>query len=184
MPPTNPRPHRNPRSLAARAATAQRSSGLDLRRSTVLLAGLGGVLVALALAVLPWYDDAAGSSIVGGSYRDLRDVETLAELYGLHAPLVLRLYFDWLPAALLVTAIALVAATAGPPALRRPARIASPILAAASMVTTCWALQNLWDRVGGRGGFSIAGDSRIGMWGGLAGFALLGVAGALGLRRR
>lgn len=184
MPSSDARQHRNPRSLAARAAAERQSSRLDLRRSAVLLAGLGVVLVALALTVLPWYDNAAGSSIVGGSYRDLRQVETLAELYGLPAPLVLRLYFGWLPAALLIAAIAVVAATAGPPAVRRPARIAAPLLGAASVITTCWALQNLWSRVGGRGGFSIAGDARIGMWGVLIGFALLALAGALGLRRR
>jgi hypothetical protein len=184
MPPLDPRPHRNPRSRAARAGVAQPSSSLDLRRGSVLLAGLGVVLVALALAVLPWYDNSAGSSIVGGMYRDLRDVETLGELYGLQAPLVLRLYFGWLPAALLVALIVAVAATAGPARVRRPARIAAPILAAASVLTTCWALQNLWHRIGGRAGFSIASDSRIGMWAVLLGFALLGLAGAVGLRRR
>ena len=178
------RPHRNPRSLAARADAARTSPRLDLRRSAVLLAGLGAVLVALALAVLPWYDSSAGSSIVGGSYRDLRDVETLAELYGLRAPLVLRLYFGWLPAAFLIASIAAAAATAGPPVRRRAGRIAAPVLGAASILVTCWALQNLWNRVGGREGLSIAGDSRIGMWAALIGFALLGLGGAIGLRRR
>ncbi|MCW2604587.1 MAG: hypothetical protein JWN61_2722 [Pseudonocardiales bacterium] len=188
MPSPDPRPgrreHRNPRSLAARAAAAQNDRGPDLRRSAVLLAGTGVVLVALALAVLPWYDSAAGSSIVGGTYRDLRDVETLAQLYGLRAPLVLRLYFGWLPAVLLVASIAAVGATAGPPSMRRTARVLAPLLGLAALIATCWALQNLWDRVGGRAGFSIAGDSRIGMWAALLGFALLGLAGAIGLRRR
>ena len=102
----------------------------------------------------------------------------------LHAPLILRLYFGWLPAALLIALIAAVGATAGPTALRRPARIAAPLIGAASAIATCWALQNLWSRVGSRSGLSIAADSRVGMWAVLLGFALLGVAGALGLRRR
>lgn len=184
MPSTQSGPHRHLRSHTARADSASPSPGLDLRRSAVLLTGLGVGLVTLALAVLPWYDSSANSSIVGGSYRDLRDVTTLARLYGLHAPLVLRLYFGWLPLALLIASIAVVGATAGPRGVRPAARIAAPILAAGAMITTCWALQNLWDRVGRRGGFSIAGDSRIGMWAVLIGFALLGLAGALGLRRR
>lgn len=177
-------PHRNPRSLAARAAAAEQAPRLELRRSAILLGGLGAMLVALALTVLPWYDEAPGSSIIRGGYRDLRDVLTLAELYGLHAPLILRLYFGWLPAALLIALIAAVGATAGPTALRRPARIAAPLIGAASAIATCWALQNLWSRVGSRSGLSIAADSRVGMWAVLLGFALLGVAGAIGLRRR
>jgi hypothetical protein len=150
MPPPDAAPRRHPRSRSARAAVAQPTRSIDLRRATVLLAGFGVVLVALALAVLPWYDNSAGSSIVGGTYRDLRDVETLGELYGLRAPLVLRWYFGWLSAALLVALIVAVAATAGPALVRRPARIAAPIHAAASVLTTCWALQNLWHRIGGR----------------------------------
>lgn len=174
--PMPPMPHTRPRTRPPRGE-------LDLRRSAVLLGGAGVCLIALALTVLPWYDDSPGSSIVAGSYRDLRDVETLAELYGLRAPLVLRLYFGWLPAALLLGAIAAAALSAGPRAVRAPARIAAALLGASGVVLTCWALQNLWDRVGGRSGFSILHDSRLGLWCVLAGFALVGCSGGLGLRR-
>lgn len=178
------KPPPRPRSLAARAAAARSERGPDLRRSAVLLAGLGAGLVALALAVLPWYRDSVGSSIVRGSYRDLRDVLTLAELYGLDAPVILRLYFGWLPAALLLGLLGAIAATLGRPPLRTAGRLAAPLLGAVAIVATWWALADLWDRVAGRTGPGILGDSRSGLWAILLGFALLGLAGAIGLRRR
>jgi hypothetical protein len=156
--------------------------GLALRLPVILLCGTGAIGLALSFTALTWYSR-SGTTLVAGTFGDLRDVTTLARIYGLHAPLILRAYFSWLALAAFIGAVALVGATAAPRRLALLARIAAPIAGAAGIALTCWAMQDLSDRVTGRSGITVFTDASIGLWACLLGFAALGLGGAIGLRR-
>jgi hypothetical protein len=170
---------------AARRASSARAPapGLALRLPAVLLGGIGAIGLALSFTALTWYSR-SGTTLVAGSFGDLRDVTTLARIYGLHAPLILRAYFSWLALAAFVVAVALVAATAAPRQLGLAARIGAPIAGGAGIALTCWAMQDLSDRVTGRSGITVFTNAGVGLWACLLGFAALGLSGAIGLRRR
>lgn len=150
---------------------------------TTLLAGLAGtILLALSFAVLDWYRGSGSSSLVDGGYADLRDVNTLAQLYGFHAPLILRAYFSWLAFALFLVGVL----GAGASALRPPPGLIGRWVGAVGgfggFVATCWAMQSLSSAVTQRHGITVLTGSRAGLWSCLIGFLLLGAAAAFGLR--
>jgi hypothetical protein len=170
---------------ARRAPPARRApeAGVALRLPVILLGGAGAIGLALSFTALTWYSR-SGTTLVAGTFGDLRDVTSLARIYGLHAPLILRAYFSWLALAAFIVAVALVGATAAPRRLAVAARVAAPIAGATGVALTCWAMQDLSDRVTGRSGITVFTNASVGLWACLLGFAALGLSGAIGLRRR
>lgn len=138
----------------------------------------------LAFAVLDWYHGVGAASLIDGTFADLRDVNTLAQLYGVHAPIILRAYFGWLALALFVAAVI----GLGVSALRAPfGRIGRWIGAVAGFggfAATCWAMQSLSAAVTERHGITVLTGSRAGLWCCLGGYLLLGAASAGGVRGR
>lgn len=183
--PTTGKPVGRPaaRKPAPRSRTAE-PEPFPVRVSALVLSGVGAVLLALAFAVLDWYQDSVGATLVAGTFADLRDVNTLVQLYGLSAPLILRVYFDWLALTLLLLVVAAFAATMISGPFGVAARIVGALAGAAGVIATCWAMQDLSTRVAGRHGFTVFTDARLGLWCALAGYALLGLAAGIGLRRR
>ena len=173
-----PRPARPSGALSAPAP-----AGLNLRLSAVLLSGLGVGLLALSFSVLDWYDTAA-STLVSGSYADLRDVALLAQASGQHLPWILRSYFSGLALGAFLALVGLVACTLAPGRYGAAARLGASVAGAGGIVASLWAVQDLSDRVTGRSGITVLTDAQWGIWACLLGFLALGLAGAIGLRRR
>jgi hypothetical protein len=142
------------------------------------IAVVGAVLLVLSFTVLDWY------SFSGSKFSDLhRGVHDLGSL----ATGPARLYFGWLAWVMAIVAV-LAALIAAAPVVGGPLRVVAPIVAAAGVVVSLFAVQfarSGLDPVNGYDGYgSFLRHARLGFWFAVAGFVLVGFGALLGPRNR
>jgi hypothetical protein len=147
---------------------------------SALVAVIGAVLVVVAFTAVDWFD----SSMSLGHFSDVR---SLLDAGGSLAYGPAKVYFDWLGWVLLGVAF-VTALLAAVPTLGAPFRIIAPIVAAGGIVMTFLSVKLV--RSGALvGGLNEPSYGRYlshagpGFYLAVAGFLLMGIAGALGPQR-
>lgn len=139
---------------------------------------VGAVLLVLSFTVVNWYS---------GGQSHFSDVHRLVQDLGSLATGPARLYFGWLAWVLAIVAV-VAALVAAAPVVGGPLRVVAPIVAAAGIVVTFFAVQFV--RSGLDPGHEYDGygsflrNARVGFWFAVAGFLLVGLGALLGPRNR